>query len=70
MSSSRQIDLSAWQSQQIQEQIMRLEALLGGDAPQEDKARARKTLAYLNSPGSRRYITLRNKQIGLKKKEG
>lgn len=63
MISSRQIDLAAWQYQQTEEQILRLEALLGSDAPQEHKDRGLKTLAYLTSIEGRRYITERNKAV-------
>ena len=59
--SSRQLDLAVWQRQQTEGQVMRLEALLGSDAPQEHKDRGLKTLAYLNSTECRRYIAERNK---------
>lgn len=62
MSSSRQVNPAVWQRQQTEGQIMRLEALLESDAPQEDKDRGIKTLKYLSSPAGRRYITERNKQ--------
>ena len=61
--SSRQVDLAAWQCLQTEEQVMRLEALLGSDAPQEHKDRGRETLAYLTSIECRRYIAERNKAV-------
>jgi hypothetical protein len=67
--SSRQVDLAAWQCLQTEEQVMRLEALLGSDAPREHKDRGLKTLAYLNSPECRRYIAKRNKRALAKKEE-
>jgi len=67
MSSSRQVDPATWQRQQTEEQIMRLEALLESDAPQEAKDRGLKTLKYLNSPVCRRYIATRNKRALLRK---
>jgi hypothetical protein len=69
MNSSRQVNLTHWQRQQTDEQILRLEALLPSDAPQEAKDRGLKTLRYLNSMECRRYITERNKRALLRKEK-
>lgn len=69
MSSSRQVDLTNWQRQQTDGQVLRLEALLASDAPQEAKDRGLKTLQYLNSLECRRYITERNKRALLRKEK-